>query len=218
MIEMANISVTYGKGTPLETRALRDVSLTTPTGEFLTIIGSNGAGKSTALNVIAGIAPVQAGAVSVDGQDITHLPPHRRARFVSRVFQDPKMGTCEDLTIIDNFALAHGRTAPRRFGLAIDRRMRDDVAARVAPLGLGLEDRLDDKVGLLSGGQRQAIDLQSRRRAGLRRHGAGELAGRLRAAQHVWRRGCAAVRLVRARRRGLARRASRGAVGPERGP
>lgn len=159
MIEMANISVTYGKGTPLETRALRDVSLTTPTGEFLTIIGSNGAGKSTALNVIAGIAPVQAGAVSVDGQDITHLPPHRRARFVSRVFQDPKMGTCEDLTIIDNFALAHGRTAPRRFGLAIDRRMRDDVAARVAPLGLGLEDRLDDKVGLLSGGQRQAISL-----------------------------------------------------------
>ena len=159
MIELRDIHVTFNEGTPLETRALRGVDLTVPTGEFLTVIGSNGAGKSTALNVIAGTILASRGRVRIDEKDVTRLDAYRRAPFLSRVFQDPKMGTCESLTILENFALAHGRTAPRGFRLATTRAMRAEVAERVAPLGLGLEKRLDDKVGLLSGGQRQAVSL-----------------------------------------------------------
>lgn len=159
MIELNNIHVTFNKGTPLETRALRGVDLTVPQGQFITVIGSNGAGKSTALNVMAGLAPVEQGSVTLDGQDVTSWPVHRRARFISRVFQDPKMGTCEDLTIIENFALAHGRTQPKGFRFAIAKSMREHAADRLRILGLGLENRLDDKVGLLSGGQRQAVSL-----------------------------------------------------------
>ncbi|MCO5056296.1 MAG: ABC transporter ATP-binding protein [Rhizobiaceae bacterium] len=159
MIELRDIHVTFNKGTPLETKALRGIDLVVPEGQFLTVIGSNGAGKSTALNVLAGLAPVESGSVRLDGRDITNWPVHRRARMISRVFQDPKMGTCEDLTIMENFALAHGRTAPRGFRFAIGNDMRDKTAERVKVLGLGLENRLDDKVGLLSGGQRQAVSL-----------------------------------------------------------
>ncbi|MEM8664190.1 MAG: ABC transporter ATP-binding protein [Pseudomonadota bacterium] len=159
MIKLSDIHVTFNKGTPLETKALRGVDLTVPTGEFLTVIGSNGAGKSTALNVVAGTIETERGSVRVDERDVTNLPSHKRAPFLSRVFQDPKMGTCETLTIMENFALAHGRTAPRGLRMASDRAMREEVAERIAPLGLGLERRLDDKVGLLSGGQRQAVSL-----------------------------------------------------------
>lgn len=159
MIELDNIHVTFNRGTPMETRALTGVDLTVPEGQFLTVIGSNGAGKSTALNVLAGIVPATRGTVRLDGKDITSMPVHRRARLISRVFQDPKMGTCEDLTIIENFALAYGRTAPRGFRFAIEKSMREKVAARIKVLGLGLENRLEDKVGLLSGGQRQAVSL-----------------------------------------------------------
>ena len=159
MIELRDVHVTFNKDTPLETRALRGVDLSVPEGQFLTIIGSNGAGKSTALNVLAGLAPVERGSVTLDAADVTSWPVHRRAHLISRVFQDPKMGTCEDLTIIENFALAHGRTAPKGFRFAIDRGMRGEIAERIRILGLGLEDRLDDKVGLLSGGQRQAVSL-----------------------------------------------------------
>ncbi|WP_029041683.1 ABC transporter ATP-binding protein [Cucumibacter marinus] len=159
MIELNDIHVTFNKGTPLETEALRGVTLSVPKGEFLTVIGSNGAGKSTALNVLAGLAPTEQGSVKLHETDVTRWPVHKRAKLVSRVFQDPKMGTCEDLTIIENFALAHGRTKPRGFGSAIDRSMREATAERLKVLGLGLENRLDDKVGLLSGGQRQAVSL-----------------------------------------------------------
>ena len=159
MIELNDIIVTFNRGTPLETTALRGVDLTVPTGQFLTVIGSNGAGKSTALNVIAGIVAPQQGRVAIDGVDVTGWPTHKRARLISRVFQDPKMGTCEHLTILENFALAHGRTEPRRFRFAIDRTIRERTAERLKLLELGLEDRLDDKVGLLSGGQRQAVSL-----------------------------------------------------------
>jgi putative tryptophan/tyrosine transport system ATP-binding protein len=159
MIELSDIIVTFNRGTPLETIALRGVDLTVPSGQFVTVIGSNGAGKSTALNVIAGIfAPTQ-GRVAIDGTDVTSWPPHKRARIISRVFQDPKMGTCENLTILENFALAYGRTEPRGFRFAIDHAIRGQVAERLKILKLGLEDRLDDKVGLLSGGQRQAVSL-----------------------------------------------------------
>jgi putative ABC transport system ATP-binding protein len=159
MIELSEAHVTFNKDTPLETRALRGVDLKVPEGEFLTIIGSNGAGKSTCLNVIAGLAPLEMGHVAVDGQDVTNWPVFKRSRMLSRVFQDPKMGTCEDLSILENFALAHGRTSPRRLRFAVGPNMREETAEQLKMLGLGLENRLDDKVGLLSGGQRQAVSL-----------------------------------------------------------
>lgn len=159
MIELSGIKVTFNKGTPLESTALRGIDLNVPDGEFLTVIGSNGAGKTTALNVIAGLVAPEAGAVRVSGTDVTKWPTHRRASLISRVFQDPKMGTCEDLTILENFALAYARTKPRGLRFAIDGGIRGEVAERLSVLKLGLETRLDDKVGLLSGGQRQAVSL-----------------------------------------------------------
>ena len=159
MIDLADIVVTFNHGTPLENVALRGVDLHVPSGQFMTVIGSNGAGKSTALNVIAGIIIPTAGRVAIDGADVTNWPPYKRAREISRVFQDPRTGTCEDLTILENFALAHARTKPRGLRFAIDRDIRDKTAERVKLLKLGLENRLNDKVGLLSGGQRQAISL-----------------------------------------------------------
>lgn len=159
MIELKDVHVTYNKDTPLETRAIQGVDLIVPEGQFLTIIGSNGAGKSTCLNVIAGLARVDTGSIEVGGEDVTDWPVHRRSKMLSRVFQDPKMGTCEDLSILENFALAHGRTKPRGGRFAITSNMRDEAAEKLKVLGLGLEDRLNDKVGLLSGGQRQAVSL-----------------------------------------------------------
>jgi putative ABC transport system ATP-binding protein len=159
MIELSDIAVTFNRGTPLETVALRGINLDVPSGQFLTVIGSNGAGKSTALNVIAGIVTPVRGRVTVEGVDITRWPTHKRAQLISRVFQDPKTGTCEDLTILENFALAYGRTRPRGFRFAINRDIRDLAAERLQRLKLGLENRLNDKVGLLSGGQRQALSL-----------------------------------------------------------
>lgn len=159
MIELTNIVVTFNRGTPLETVALRGVNVNVPSGQFLTVIGSNGAGKSTALNVIAGIISPSLGRVAIDGCDVTSWPTHKRAQQISRVFQDPRLGTCEDLTILENFALAYARTKPRGLQFAIDRDIRDKTAERLKLLKLGLENRLNDKVGLLSGGQRQAISL-----------------------------------------------------------
>lgn len=159
MIALEDIHVRFNAGTPLETHALRGVDLKVPDGQFLTVIGSNGAGKSTSLNAIAGVVPVAEGTVRLNGQEVTAWPPYRRAHLVSRVFQDPKQGTCEDLSILENFALAYGRTRARGFRFATDHQMREEVAERVRVLGLGLESRLDDKVGLLSGGQRQAVSL-----------------------------------------------------------
>lgn len=159
MIDLGGIDVTFNKGTPLETAALRGVNLAVPKGQFLTVIGSNGAGKSTALNVIAGLVLPDKGHVRIGDVDVTQWPPYKRAKLISRVFQDPKMGTCEDLTILENFALAYARTTPRGIRFAIGRDIRRDTAERLRLLKLGLENRLDDKVGLLSGGQRQAVSL-----------------------------------------------------------
>jgi putative tryptophan/tyrosine transport system ATP-binding protein len=159
MITLEDIHVTFARGTPLEMRALRGIDLVVPSGQFLTVIGSNGAGKSTALNVMAGGVRPDSGRVMIDDVDVTDRPIHSRARLVSRVFQDPKMGTCDDMTILENFAIAQGRTNPRGFRFAIDRSLRKHVGERLESLKLGLEHRLNDKVGLLSGGQRQAINL-----------------------------------------------------------
>jgi putative ABC transport system ATP-binding protein len=159
MIRLEDIHVTFGKATPLETRALRGIDLQVPAGQFVTLIGSNGAGKSTALNVIAGGVKPERGRILIDDMDITGWPVHARARHISRVFQDPKLGTCEDLTILENCALATGRTAPRGLHLAIDKALIEGTRERLRLLKLGLETRIHDKVGLLSGGQRQAISL-----------------------------------------------------------
>jgi putative ABC transport system ATP-binding protein len=159
MITLEDVHVTFARGTPLEARALRGIDLAVPSGQLLTVIGSNGAGKSTALKVIAGGVRPDRGRILIDGDDIADWPIHSRARLISRVFQDPKMGTCEDMTILENFAIAYGRTHPRGFRFAIDHSLRSRVGERLKMLKLGLENRLDDKVGLLSGGQRQAISL-----------------------------------------------------------
>ncbi|HET8729363.1 MAG TPA: ATP-binding cassette domain-containing protein, partial [Alphaproteobacteria bacterium] len=120
MIAVRDLFVTFGRGTPLETRALRGVDLDIPLGQFVTVIGSNGAGKSTLLNAITGDVPVERGEVSIDGTDVTRWPAPKRAGLVARVFQDPMAGTCEGLSIEENMALAHARGGKRGLGLALD--------------------------------------------------------------------------------------------------
>jgi putative ABC transport system ATP-binding protein len=159
MIRLDNVAVTFGRGTPMETPALRGIDLAIPAGEFVTVIGSNGAGKSTVLNVLTGDAPVQQGRVTIDEQDVTGWSPPRRAGLVARVFQDPLAGSCADLSIEENLALAAARGARRGLALALDRKRREDFRSRLRRLGLGLENRLGDRMGLLSGGQRQAVSL-----------------------------------------------------------
>ncbi|WP_459614764.1 ABC transporter ATP-binding protein [Bordetella sp. 2513F-2] len=159
MLSAKDLHITFNPGTPIETRALRGMSLDIPTGQFVTVIGSNGAGKSTFLNAVSGDLPVDSGTVCINGTDVTRAPVWRRAALVARVFQDPLAGTCEDLTIEENMALAQMRGARRGLGGAVTPAMREAFRARLATLGLGLENRLSDRIGLLSGGQRQAVSL-----------------------------------------------------------
>lgn len=159
MLRTAELVKTFNAGTPLENRVLRGLSLEVPTGQFVTVIGSNGAGKSTFLNAICGDVIVDAGRIAIDGKDVTLLPTAQRAAMVSRVFQDPMAGTVESLTIEENMALAWRRGESRGFGRSIHRGLRDTFREKLASLRLGLEKRLTDRIGLLSGGQRQAISL-----------------------------------------------------------
>ena len=159
MIRADHIGVTFNRGTPLEMRALRDIDITVPTGQFVTVIGSNGAGKSTLLNIFAGELIPDEGRVLVDDRDVTTWPVHRRARMMARMFQDPRSGVCEAMSIIENISIASARTLPRGFRFAINSELRRTAVERLAMLGLGLERRLDDRVSLLSGGQRQALAL-----------------------------------------------------------
>lgn len=159
MLEVKNIHKTFNKGTVNEKKALRGVDITLNDGDFTTIIGGNGAGKSTFLNAIAGVWPVDEGQLIIDGQDITKLPEYKRARFLGRVFQDPMTGTAATMGIDENMALAFRRGASRtlKAGITADeRKLFEDQLTR---LGLGLQTRMTSKVGLLSGGQRQAITL-----------------------------------------------------------
>jgi putative tryptophan/tyrosine transport system ATP-binding protein len=158
MIRVQDLAVTFNRGTPMETRALRGVGVDIPAGQFVTVIGSNGAGKSSLLNALAGDV-TSGGRIEIDSTDVTRWPATRRAGLMARVFQDPKAGSCEELTIEENLAIAEGRGRRRGLGLAIDRRRRSDYRARLSRLGLGLESRLGDRMGLLSGGQRQAVSL-----------------------------------------------------------
>ncbi len=159
MISATDLRLTFGKGTPLENPALRGKSLTVNQGEFVTVIGSNGAGKSTFLNALAGEVLVDSGQIIVDNQDVTKLPTYKRAGRVARVFQDPLAGTCEGLTIEENLALAIKRGQRRGLSSAVKRQYMEKFKDSLSSLNLGLEKRLGDKMGLLSGGQRQAVSL-----------------------------------------------------------
>ena len=159
MLEIRNISKTFNKGTINEKKALDGVNLNLNPGDFVTIIGGNGAGKSTTLNAIAGAWYVDSGQIIVDGTDITRLPEHKRAAYLGRVFQDPMTGTASTMSIEENMAIAARRGARRGLRWGISKKEREDYKRQLKELDLGLEDRLSSKVGLLSGGQRQAITL-----------------------------------------------------------
>ena len=159
MLSAQNLELTFNPGTPIETRALRGLSLDIPDGQFVTVIGSNGAGKSTFLNAVSGDQTIDKGSIFIADEDMTHKPVWDRAHRVARVFQDPMAGTCEDLSIEENMALAHCRGTSRGLSLAVKNEHRALYRERLATLGLGLENRLTDRIGLLSGGQRQAVSL-----------------------------------------------------------
>ncbi len=159
MIAVRDLSVTFGKGTPLETPALRGLSLEIPAGQFVTVIGSNGAGKSTLLNALAGEVTPDRGRIEIDDVDVTRQTTDQRAGVAARVFQDPMAGTCEALTIEENLALAAQRGQRRGLRSASNGHQRARFRDQLARLNLGLENRLDDRMGLLSGGQRQAVSL-----------------------------------------------------------
>nr|WP_317323272.1 ATP-binding cassette domain-containing protein [uncultured Flavonifractor sp.] len=159
MLEIRDIYKTFNTGTINEKRAMNGVSLTLEDGDFVTVIGGNGAGKSTLLNLVAGVYPVDSGTISIDGMDVTRLPEHKRAKFIGRVFQDPMMGTAATMGIEENLALAFRRGQARGLRYGINNEERKLYREKLAILGLGLEDRMTSKVGLLSGGQRQALTL-----------------------------------------------------------
>ena len=159
MLEIKEISKTFNAGTVNEKTALNGVSLTLNDGDFVTVIGGNGAGKSTLLNAVAGVWPVDQGSIFIDGVDVTHLPEYKRARYIGRVFQDPMMGTAATMQIEENLALARRRGKPRSLRPGITAAEREEYKELLKSLNLGLDDRLTDKVGLLSGGQRQALTL-----------------------------------------------------------
>ena len=159
MLEIQHVYKTFNPGTVNEKRALNNLCFTLEEGQFVTVIGGNGAGKSTMLNAVAGVFPVDEGRIVIDGVDVTRLPEHRRARYIGRVFQDPMMGTAATMQIEENLALALRRGQRRTLRAGITRAERDEHRRLLAQLDLGLEDRLTSKVGLLSGGQRQALTL-----------------------------------------------------------
>ncbi len=159
MLELKNVWKVFNAGTVNEKQALRGVDLTLNDGDFVTVIGGNGAGKSTMLNAVAGTYGVDAGSIVIDGTDVTHLPEYKRASFIGRVFQDPMLGTAPTMQIEENMALAARRGQRRGLGWGITRAERAEYRRLLERLDLGLEDRLTSKVGLLSGGQRQALTL-----------------------------------------------------------
>ena len=159
MLEIKNIYKTFNAGTVNEKRALNGLSLNLEDGDFVTVIGGNGAGKSTMLNAIAGVWPVDEGQIIIDGVVVTKLSEHKRAKYLGRVFQDPMTGTAATMSIEENMAIAARRGERRGLGWGITKKERERYKEALKELDLGLEDRLSSKVGLLSGGQRQAITL-----------------------------------------------------------
>ncbi len=159
MLEMRQVYKTFNPGTVNEKKALCGVDLKLEEGDFVTVIGSNGAGKSTALNAIAGVWPIDSGSIIIDGEDVTSLPEHKRAKYLGRVFQDPMTGTAATMEIQENMALAKRRGQRRTLRRGITKQEREEFRDLLRTLNLGLEDRMTARVGLLSGGQRQALTL-----------------------------------------------------------
>ncbi len=159
MLDIAGVEKTFNPGTINEKKALNGIDLHLDEGDFVTVIGGNGAGKSTMLNMVAGVYPVDCGNVIVDGVDVTGLPEYKRAKYLGRVFQDPMTGTAADMQIEENLALAARRGKRRLLGAGITAKERKEYKELLKILDLGLEERLSAKVGLLSGGQRQALTL-----------------------------------------------------------
>lgn len=159
MMQLENLRITFHRGTPIENPVLRGLSLNISKGEFVTVIGSNGAGKSTLLNAICGDYLVDSGKIYLNGKDVTRKTTWQRAAEVARVFQDPMLGTCEGLTIEENMALAYCRGQHRTLSFFVKKETREFFREKLSILKLGLENRLSDRMGLLSGGQRQAVSL-----------------------------------------------------------
>lgn len=159
MIEIKNLRVVFNAQTPIEKVAIQNLSLTIKEKDFVTVIGGNGAGKSTLMNTLAGETRQQQGKIVIGDRDVSSLKIEKRARYISRVFQDPLTGCFPHLTVAENLALAYGRTHKICFKFAITSKKQKLFKARLAALGIGLENRLQEKMGLLSGGQRQAVSL-----------------------------------------------------------
>ena len=159
MLKISNVHKTFNPNTINEKKALNGVDLVLNEGDFVTVIGGNGAGKSTMLNMIAGVYPVDCGTITVDGIDVTKLPEHKRAKYIGRVFQDPMNGTAADMQILENLALAKRRGQHRGLKFGVTRKEKEEYIDVLKSLDLGLETRLTSKVGLLSVGQRQAVTL-----------------------------------------------------------
>ena len=159
MLDIINVKKTFNKGTINVKKALNGINLHLNEGDFVTVIGGNGAGKSTTLNMIAGVYPIDSGKIEIDGVNISRDPEYKRAKYIGRVFQDPMLGTAAGMEIQENLALAFRRGKKRGLGWGIKSSEKDGYREALARLDLGLEDRMSSKVGLLSGGQRQALTL-----------------------------------------------------------
>jgi putative ABC transport system ATP-binding protein len=159
VIELRNISKTFNRNSAGAVTALKDVSLFLPEKSFTVVVGSNGSGKSTLLNILAGTVRADAGNILINGMDVTHLPDYKRSKWVARIFQNPMMGTSPELTVLENFRLAAIRTQPKKFIIGTGNKFRKLVQEKISILSLGLENKVDQSMGTLSGGQRQALTL-----------------------------------------------------------
>ena len=159
MLELRNIVKIYQGGTVNETCLFNDFSLTIPDRQFVCVVGSNGSGKTSLLNIICGSIPIDEGQVLIGGENITHMPEHMRHRRIGRVYQNPALGTCPSMTILENMSMADNKGKPFNLRRCVNRKKTEEYRAMLAQLGLGLEDKLGVQVGSLSGGQRQAMAL-----------------------------------------------------------
>lgn len=159
MLKLHDVSITFNEGTPDEKKALQNINLELEKGDFVTVIGSNGAGKSTLMNIISGVLIPDVGDVLINDKQVVDLPEYKRSKYIGRVFQDPMAGTAPSMTIEENLAMAYSRTRKRRLKLGVTKQRKEMFRDYLKTLNLGLEDRLTAKVGLLSGGERQALSL-----------------------------------------------------------